>query len=104
MGKRELKQYRVEVLEKTSHGRHGKHMFFPLALYGFNMYDAESVAIEMLAGMTFNEFTSYVSYKGKDICWEPILEDNKHNLNNMIGFELVEKYFSFRVFLDFWLD
>jgi len=102
MRNRKLNQYRVEVMEKISHGRHGKYTHFTLSLYGLNLKDAVEVAIETVAEMTFQEFKSRCDWQGeKDAYLDRILYENK-NHSGVIGLDLAGKYFSFRASPDRW--
>lgn len=94
---RKLHQYRVEVLEKHSHGRKGKGMYFALALYGFNLYDAELVGREVVAGMSWEEIEKYCIHETKIV----VFSDNR---KKPIGFEMADKYFSFHAYTDYWED
>lgn len=49
------KQYEVEIYEKYSHGHWGKQHYFSWVLSSDKIANAESFAIDILAGMTPNE-------------------------------------------------
>lgn len=51
------KQYEVEIYEKTSHGCWGKQHFFCWILSSNNKANAESFALDILAGMTPEEIS-----------------------------------------------
>ena len=51
------KQYEVEVYEKHSHGCYGKMHYFGWVLSSNNKANAESFALDILAGMTPNEIS-----------------------------------------------
>lgn len=49
------KQYEVEIYEKHSHGHWGKQHYFGWVLSSDKVANAESFALDILAGMTPNE-------------------------------------------------
>lgn len=97
------KQYAVEVLEKHQHGKYGKAFYFGMYVPGFSKKDAENVAMEELAGMSFAEINSRCidpeRQKPWDIWYRPDHE-RKHGKNAAIGFELAEMFFSCRAYIE----
>jgi len=89
------RQYAVEVLSKYSHGKYGKTFYFGFYLYGFSKTDAENVAAETLAEMTFPEISKRCVDCGKP--WETFDYSRK---DEKIGFDMVDKYFSFKAYIE----
>ena len=92
------KQYAVEVIERYQHGRNGKEFYFGMYLPGFSKKDAEEVGIETLAAMTFEEINGRC-IKDNMKPWQ-IWDEKEHGTQNPIGFELAEKYFSCRAYIE----
>ena len=95
---RETKQYAVEVTERFSHGRHGKTFYFGLYLCGFNKKDAEEVGYETLAEMTFDEINETCVSDGMKP-WQ-IYDQIAYGSDRPIGFELAEKYFQCKAYIE----
>ena len=95
------KQYAVEVLERYQHGRYGKRFYFGMYLPGFSKKDAESVGIETLAGMTFDEINSRcVDDKMKPWqCWHQGEHERENGKSAPIGMELAEAFFCCRAYV-----
>lgn len=97
------KQYEVEVYEKYSHGCWGKQHYFGWVLSSDKIANAESFALEILAGMTPNEICkeSDGRLKYDPFIWhtfEPT-EDGKYRYvvldpDKPIGYEMAEKRFT----------
>ena len=90
------KQYGVEVLEKRSHGIHGKDTYQVWCLSETSKERAVEFGYEILAGMTFREIL-------KEYCEEhkcdvemmiPFGYDNKP-----LGYENAKRFFSVRAYL-----
>ena len=100
---RQEKQYAVEVIERWAHGRYGKDFYFGLYVPGFNKKDAEEVAIETLAGMSFNEIKSRCVDQHRQYPWEIWWQgehERKNGENAPIGFELAESFFTCRAYIE----
>lgn len=96
---RKEKQYAVEILEKMQHGRWGKDFYFGMYVPGFSKKDAEEVALEMVAGMTFNEIKTATVDKMKGF-WNCCYDMYKKDHNKPVGFEFAEKYFTYRAYIE----
>lgn len=94
------KQYAVEVLEKYQHGRYGKEFYFGLYVPGFSKADAEAVAMETLASMTFEEIDTRCidgHVGGPYHIWNV---GNSYPKDKPIGFEQAEAYFTCRAYIE----
>lgn len=92
------KLYRVDVLEKVSHGIDGKEIYTSWALTESSKKRACYFAAEIIAGMTWKELLQEWQPNKEDIFYKmrcPLGE-----LNNIIGHENAEKYFSFRASIE----
>jgi len=96
------RQYAVEVLEKHQHGRYGKRFYFGMYLPGFSKKDAESVGIETLAGMSFDEIKSRCVDDGMKPweCWHQCEHEKKNGKDAPIGFELAEMFFCCKAYIE----
>lgn len=91
------KQYAVEVLEKTSHGKYGKDTFQVWCLSETSKARAVEFGYEILAGMTYREII-------KDYC-----EEHKCDIRFMIpfccesdkpiGYENAKRFFTVKAYL-----
>ena len=97
---RQEKQYAVEVIERHQHGMHGKEMYFGLYVPGFNKSDAEEVAMETIAAMTFGEINSRCIKQG-DFChpWH-VWDQPRIGTDTPIGFDMAEKYFTCKAYIE----
>lgn len=96
---KKLRQYRVDVLEKHQHGRYGKDLYFPLALYGYNKEDAECFAIEVLAGMSWDDIERSC-IKQDEKPW--MHYHRQEEQGGFIGFERARTFFTVRAYPDHW--
>ena len=97
------KQYEVEIYEANNHGCWGKQHYFGWVLSSDKIANAESFALDILAGMTPNELCK--ESDGRLPCdtyiwhtWEP-LGDGKHryvvmDMDTPIGYEEAAKRFT----------
>lgn len=96
------RQYAVEVLERFQHGKYGKDFYFGLYVPGYNKKDAEQVAFETVAGMTFNEIKERTRDQVKsrwDIIYKPAwLPDG--NPEKPVGIKFVESFFTFKAYTE----
>ena len=98
---KKLRQYRVEVLEKHQHGKYGKDLYFPLALYGYNKSDAECFAMEVLAGMNWDDIErSCINQNDKP--W--MNYHRKEEPGGYIGFDRAYQFFTVHAYPDHWLE
>ena len=92
------RQYAVEVVERYAHGKYGKEFYFGMYLPGFSKKDAEEVGIETIATMTFDEINKRcVNDKQKP--WQ-MWDEGHHGKAKPIGFEMAEKYFTCRAYIE----
>lgn len=97
---KKMKQYAVEVIERHQHGRYGKEFYFGMYLWGFNKKDAEEVGYETLASMTFAEINaSCVNPGDLNKPWQ-IWDQVQHGTDKPIGFDLAEKYFICKAYIE----
>lgn len=92
------RQYAVEVIQRYSHGRYGKEFYFGLYLPGFSKKDAEEVGMETLAVMSFDEINKRC-IKDNQKPWQ-VFDEGQHGKQRPIGFELAEKYFTCRAYIE----
>ena len=98
------KQYEIEVYSNASHGCWGKQHYFGLVLSSNTVANAESFALDILAGMTPNEVKK--ESEGRfyicEVCglhsWVPTedggLKRVKLDLDKPFGYEEAEKRFT----------
>jgi hypothetical protein len=96
------KQYAVEVLEKHQHGKYGKRFYFGMYLPGFNKKDAEGVGIETLASMTFDEINARCIDERQNPweMWHQPQHERENGKDAPIGFDLAEKFFCCRAYIE----
>jgi hypothetical protein len=95
------RQYEVEVYEKHSHGCWGKVHYFGWILSSDKRENAESFALEILAGMTPNDIHKESDGKFNIKCLDTMIPnvDGTYKwmwlpLDTPIGYEEAEKRFS----------
>lgn len=100
-----MKQYEVEVYEKHSHGVWGKQHYFGMVLSSNNIANAESFALDILAGMTPNEVRErsdgrfFICSISGLRSWVPVGDGVHHkcvrlDLDKPFGYEEAEKRFT----------
>lgn len=92
------RQYAVELLEKHQHGRYGKEFYFGMYVPGFSKKDAEEVALETVAGMSFNEIVSRTVDRKKPF-WESLYMAGK-DLDAPVGMEFAERFFTYKAYIE----
>ena len=90
------KNYAVDVLEKYSHGIYGKEKFTSWRLSETSKQRACSFAAEIIAGMTWQEILS----EARPDEYLQMYVPAGCKLDELIGHENAEKYFSYRAVLD----
>jgi len=102
-----MKKYKITITSKASHGRYGKTKLTTWVLEEKNKEYACSFALEILAGMTWNEFEEDVEAAGNNVYkfWHSLQEvkvDETHykyvpyDVNKIIGYEEAEKKFTIK--------
>lgn len=92
------RQYAVEILQRHSHGRYGKDFYFGMYVPGFSKKDAEEVALETLAQMTFAEIDERcVDNKQKP--WHLWIA-REIGFDTKIGFDIAESYFTCKAYIE----
>lgn len=98
-----MKQYEVEINEKSSHGRYGKENYTCWCLSHTSKAGAEDFAIDILSGKTWREFITEVEeVKGKKIgpldSIRFIVGSKGFKEDDYIGLENAERFFSFKAY------
>ncbi len=96
------KQYEVEVYEKHSHGKWGKMHYFGWVLSSDTIANAESFALDILAGMTPLEIAKEADGKNLGIeYWHTFERQENGTLryvkvdpNKPLGYEGAESHFT----------
>ena len=91
-----MKQYEVEVMEKYSHGQHGKQRFMGWILSHTSKDGAIDFAKDIMSGMTWGDFKKE-SVRPLSIFMHMSLYGFKED--DPISIEHIEKHFSFRATL-----
>jgi hypothetical protein len=92
------KLYRVDILEKASHGIYGKEQYTSWALSESNKQRACNFAEEIVAGMTWKELLQEWMPNRDDIFYK--MRCPFGELYNTIGHENAERYFSYKASIE----
>lgn len=96
-----MKQYRVEVMEHYNHGHHGKERFQVWGLSATSKKNACDFAYDIVAGMTWREiFADKENPDSTKLMWMPWEARGQKGLDETIGYEWAETYFSYRAEVD----
>lgn len=90
------RNYAVDVLEKYSHGIYGKERYTSWRLSETSKQRACNFAAEIVAGMTWQEILS----EARPDEYLKMYVPTGCKLDELIGHENAEKYFSYRAALD----
>lgn len=96
------KQYAVEILESHQHGQYGKRFYFGMYVPGFSKKDAEEVAMEELAAMTWSEINSRCVTE-KALPWSIWYQPEYERINGKdaaIGYKLARMFFSCKAYIE----
>ena len=92
------KQYAVEVLSLSRHGKYGKTFYFGMYIPAHSKKDAEDLAMETLSEMTFREINERcVSDNMKP--WQ-VYHENYYGSEKSIGIEYATQFFSVRAYIE----
>ena len=66
---------------------------------GFSKKDAEEVALEMVAGMTFNEIKTATVDKMKHF-WDFLYCMHDKDPDKPVGYEFAERFFTYKAYIE----
>ena len=97
---RETKQYAVECLGTYRHGKYGKDFYFGLYVPAYSKKDAIEAAITVVSEMSYQDIITATIDENKCFWTQLVGHDYDRDKSLPVGLEFVEKYFTFRPYIE----